>query len=334
MLDCWKNSCHGATVVPTIAMISSTEVDVTPPSIPGTKKSCATCPPSGMGEKEQRHDEQVREHEHEHRSLPRPEAAGGCHRHERDGCDRNRHVIGNAEVAEREAHPDELGDDGQEVQYEQVDHREPAPEAAEPLDDQTSVTDAGDGAEANDHLLVDDQHRNQQKQHPQQAGAVVLAGLRVGGDPAGVVVADHHDQPRADDCQQRQAARAPAPVRFLVLADRPECALDVADVRRVEHEPLAAPGAGSDDGGAGDGGVEGGGEAPEVGAPGPDRVVGSGSICSTSFLRRCSASRRGREVAQFRRIRSSEQQRRPRRRPRACYFAVCRRCPGTRCRPS
>ena len=37
-LDCWKNSCHGATVVPTIAMISSTAFEVTPPCTPGTTK--------------------------------------------------------------------------------------------------------------------------------------------------------------------------------------------------------------------------------------------------------------------------------------------------------
>ena len=37
MLDCWKNSCHGATVVPTIAMIKSTAVEVIPPRAPGIK---------------------------------------------------------------------------------------------------------------------------------------------------------------------------------------------------------------------------------------------------------------------------------------------------------
>ena len=31
MLDCWKNSCQGATVVPTMAMMSSTAAEVGPP---------------------------------------------------------------------------------------------------------------------------------------------------------------------------------------------------------------------------------------------------------------------------------------------------------------
>ena len=38
MFDCWKNSCHGATVVPTIAMIRRTEVEFAPPWIPGTNR--------------------------------------------------------------------------------------------------------------------------------------------------------------------------------------------------------------------------------------------------------------------------------------------------------
>src|SRR5579875_3974328 len=38
MLDCWKKSCDGATVVPTMAITRSTEVEVKPPRTPGTKK--------------------------------------------------------------------------------------------------------------------------------------------------------------------------------------------------------------------------------------------------------------------------------------------------------
>src|SRR5271165_5111902 len=43
MLDCWKNNCHGATVVPTIAMISSTASELTPPEIEGMTKDLAAC---------------------------------------------------------------------------------------------------------------------------------------------------------------------------------------------------------------------------------------------------------------------------------------------------
>ncbi len=163
---------------------------------------------------------------------------------ERRRRDRHRDVLADAEVAEREAHADELGDDREEVEDEQIAHREPSPEAAEALVDQARVTDTRHRAEADHHLLVDDQHRDQQQQHPQQAGAVVLARLRVRGDAAGVVVADHHDQARAHDRQQRHRARAPAvALAAVVHADRAESAADVADVRLVEDRRHALGGA-------------------------------------------------------------------------------------------
>src|ERR1700676_1099434 len=46
-LDCWKNSCQGATVVPTIAMISSTAPEVTPPEMLGTTNDLAESPHCG-----------------------------------------------------------------------------------------------------------------------------------------------------------------------------------------------------------------------------------------------------------------------------------------------
>ncbi len=47
MLDCWKNSCHGATVVPTMAMINSTDVEVNPPWTPGVTKPLKNGPAAG-----------------------------------------------------------------------------------------------------------------------------------------------------------------------------------------------------------------------------------------------------------------------------------------------
>jgi len=40
MLDCWKKSCHGATVVPTMAMTKRTDVELNPPCTPGTRRPC------------------------------------------------------------------------------------------------------------------------------------------------------------------------------------------------------------------------------------------------------------------------------------------------------
>ena len=151
------------------------------------------------------------------------------------GGHRYRDIRADAEVLQREGDADEFGDDGQEVENEQVPDAEPAPEPAEPLVDQPGVPHAGDRAEPDHHLLVDDQHRDQQQQHPQQAVAIVLPGLRVGGHPARVVVADHHDQARTGDREERHQAAAPPAPGLLADPDPPQRALDVTQVRVIEH---------------------------------------------------------------------------------------------------
>ena len=98
------------------------------------------------------------------------------------------------------------------------------------------MPDTGDCAEPDHHLLVDDEDRDEQKQHPQQAVPVVLAGLAVRGDTAGVVVADHDDQARADDREQRQESLlAGGPHPHVPDADPAQGTLDVADVCAVQH---------------------------------------------------------------------------------------------------
>src|SRR6516225_7109534 len=64
------------------------------------------------------------------------------------------------------------------------------------------MADPGNCAEPQYHLLVDIEHRDQQRERPQEGRAVVLAGLRVGAEGAGVIVADHDDQARPEDRQQ------------------------------------------------------------------------------------------------------------------------------------
>ncbi len=63
-----------------------------------------------------------------------------------------------------------------------------------------------------------------------------MPGLRVRGDPAGVVVAHHDDEPRSHDREQDQQSRPPRPPPLgVVLADRPERSLNVAYVGFIEH---------------------------------------------------------------------------------------------------
>ena len=98
------------------------------------------------------------------------------------------------------------------------------------------MPDSGDRAEAEHHLLVHVQHRDQQQQRPQQLRAVDLAGLPVGGERAGVVIADHDDQAGADDREQRLELRRQRRPRGMVIEpDRAEGAADVTDVRLVKH---------------------------------------------------------------------------------------------------
>src|SRR5579872_1949385 len=47
MFDCWKKSCHGATVVPTMAMMSRIAVELNPPFTPGTTNPWRTGAPWG-----------------------------------------------------------------------------------------------------------------------------------------------------------------------------------------------------------------------------------------------------------------------------------------------
>ena len=181
----------------------------------------------------------------------------------------------------------------------------------EPLLDQPRVADARDRAEPYDHLLVDDQHGHQQQQHPQQAGPVVLARLRVGGDSAGVVVADHHDQPGADDREQRQQPRAQASMRLLVLADRAERAAGCprrarSRARRARAAASASP-AGMDC-------------SPSARPPFSDA--------------RSAGAAAGRRSSQAPELRSERASGPSRRRPRGCYFGVARRLDMRRCRSS
>src|SRR2546427_10410535 len=94
----------------------------------------------------------------------------------------------------------------------------------------------GDRTQADAHLLIDNEHGDQQQQRPQQAGAVVLASLGIGRDAAGVVVADHDDQAGPHDGQQREQPRTPRPAwREVVLAHGAKCAANVAHMGAVEN---------------------------------------------------------------------------------------------------
>ena len=179
----------------------------------GTRKSWATCCERGMDREINRQEQEAAEHEEHREALEPAEIAGGRRRDDEAGRDDDARGLVEAEIVERQADPDEFGDDRQRVEQKEVDDAESAPEPAEPLEDQPRVADAGDRAEPQDHLLIDIEHGDEQRERPQQGEAVGLAGLPVGGERARVVVAGHHDQAGPENCKQRREAALPGVAR-------------------------------------------------------------------------------------------------------------------------
>ena len=164
----------------------------------------------GVREHQQGDEEKVGEDEQEHEALPSTEASRRRHEDEAGRRDGDGEAGAHVEVAQREADSDELGGHGEEVQDEEVDHRDHAPRPAVALTDQPGVALTGDGPEADHHLLVDDQDRDEQRQRPQEREAEVLPRLGIGRHAARVVVGDHDDDPRTEDGEQREQARLEA----------------------------------------------------------------------------------------------------------------------------
>ena len=160
----------------------------------------------GVRQDEQRDQQQVGEDEDEHEALPPTEAACCRHEHEADTGDGHRIVGAHVEVLQGKPNADELRGDGQEVQDEQVGDGEGPPELSVALPDEPTMAHAGYCTESHHHLLVHDQHGDQERQDPQQGQPEVLSGLRVGGDASGIIVTDHHDDPRPEDGEEREQA--------------------------------------------------------------------------------------------------------------------------------
>ena len=103
------------------------------------------------------------------------------------------------------------------------------------------VADPRDGAQAQDHLLVDVEDGDEQEEGPHEVGPVVLPGLGVGAERAGVVVAGHDDEARAHDGEERLGLEREAAARRRVpVGDGAEGTVDVPDVGLVEDGGVVA----------------------------------------------------------------------------------------------
>ena len=289
-LDCWKNSCHGATVVPDDRDDEQHGVGADAALDAGHDEVVGDRPPARVRHQRHREHDDAHRDEQEHGPLPAAETAGRGDQHQHQPGQRDGDVGTDAEVPEREGHADELRHDRQEVEHEEVTDAEPAPEPAEPLVDEPRMPDSRHGPEPDHHLLVDDQDRDQQEQRPQQAVAVILSRLGVGGHAAGVVVADHHDQAGPDDRQERQQTPAQAAALRVVEPDRgrarPRCRRGAP--RRGRHSawrrdglrppPARLPRCSGAAGCGRRAGAAAAGCAGRVRTPGPGRLGGHGRV--------------------------------------------------------
>ena len=182
-------------------------------------------------------DEQKAGEDQQHcEALEPPEVPGADGDHDERSRDEDPGCLVESEIVERQRDADELGDDGQAIEQEQVDHAERAPELAETLEYEPRMADAGDRAQAQHHLLIDVENRDQQRHRPEQRGAVILARLAIGREGAGVIVARHDDEAWAQDRHERDELMFPGLAGGdVAMQDGTEGALDVADVRFIEN---------------------------------------------------------------------------------------------------
>ena len=85
---CWKKSCHGAMVVPTIAMTRKTRLLVIPPSWHGGRDVLRATEPSRDAPERECKPGKVEQAEHDDDALPAQIAAGDDHQGQAESCDR------------------------------------------------------------------------------------------------------------------------------------------------------------------------------------------------------------------------------------------------------
>ena len=107
-----------------------------------------------MHEQQNRNQQEAPHHKQKRDALEPAEAAGARRDHDQQGGGSDAPTPGHAKIIESEADADELGDDGQGVQQEKIDDAERA-QFAEAFQNEPRMPNAGNGAQAEYHLLVD-----------------------------------------------------------------------------------------------------------------------------------------------------------------------------------
>ena len=140
-------------------------------------------------------------------------------RHERDrehqqrGQDRNRRP--HAEESEPGADGDELRDQRQKVADHQVDHREPAPERTEAIEDQLGVPAMSGRAQTHGHFLHHASHEEcEHHERQEKTDAESRPGRRIRQHAGTIILSKHHQNAGANEQPEQPQPRpesAPGP---------------------------------------------------------------------------------------------------------------------------
>ena len=193
-----------------------------------------------MNPDEYRDQQQATEHQQQREPLEATEITGAGRGYNDRSRSDDAQLAGQAEVVEGQADADELGNDRERVQQKKIDDAERAPEPPKALQNQAGVADAGHCSEAQHHLLIDVEDRHQQQQRPEQCGPIVLASLGIGAEGAGIVVADHDNETRTQNGQQRPQTRPPAtPGCDIAMPNGAKRTADIADMSLIKDRARA-----------------------------------------------------------------------------------------------
>ena len=94
-----------------------------------------------MHHQKHRDEQQAADDEDQREALETAEISGGSGNHDQGRSDEDAPQLREAEIPERQADADELGDDRQRIEQKKVDDTEGAPEFTEALEDQPGMPD-------------------------------------------------------------------------------------------------------------------------------------------------------------------------------------------------
>ncbi len=151
---CWKKSCQGATVVPTIAITRNIRSGVSPPGgIPGIRDPRRICPTGGCDRNAK--PRKIQQAEENHDALPPAIATGYGNQNQARRYQRYADTRVYSHLVQRQIDGSELGNQSQKVYQLEIDQGKQPPPTAEPLIDHGGVALAGSDSQPDNHFLYE-----------------------------------------------------------------------------------------------------------------------------------------------------------------------------------